>query len=194
MADALVIGECMVELGLEGRGQAAVGYAGDTFNTAVYLSRLGVRTAYATALGQGDPFSQGILELMAAEGLASELVVEAAGRLPGLYAIQRDALGERSFFYWRDQAPARDYMGLVDLEALAAAMGRARLIYVSAITLAILGQAGRQRWPGGRHQLSGAALAGGRGCTRGGGGGGGRLPLDLRQRGGCGGVRGKPRG
>ena len=143
MADALVIGECMVELGLEGGGQAAVGYAGDTFNTAVYLSRLGVRTSYATALGQGDPFSLGILELMAAEGVGRDFVVETAGRLPGLYAIQRDARGERSFFYWRDQAPARDYMGLVDLEALGAAMGRARLIYVSAITLAILGQAGR---------------------------------------------------
>ena len=44
----VVIGECMGELSLEG-GQAAVGYAGDTFNTAIYLARLGLPVAYATA-------------------------------------------------------------------------------------------------------------------------------------------------
>src|SRR4051812_13476183 len=128
MHKALVIGECMVELGLEGAGLAALGYAGDTFNTAVYLSRLGVPTAYATALGRGDPFSGAILELMTAEGLDAALVIEAPGRLPGLYAIQRDARGERSFFYWRDQAPARDYMSLVDPGRLQAAMEEARLV------------------------------------------------------------------
>ena len=143
MAGVIALGECMVELSLTGPASAGVGYAGDTFNTAVYLSRLGVSTAYATAVGQGDPFSEGILDLMAQEGLGSALVVEAPGRLPGLYAIQRDARGERSFFYWRDQAPARDYLALADLEALGAAMAGTRLVYVSAITLAILGEAGR---------------------------------------------------
>lgn len=143
MTAAVAIGECMVELGLEAQGRAALGYAGDTFNTAVYLSRLGVQTAYATALGRGDPFSAGILGLMAAEGVEADLVVEAEGRLPGLYAIQRDAKGERSFFYWRGEAPARDYMALADLSALRPALEGARLVYLSAITLAILGEAGR---------------------------------------------------
>jgi 2-dehydro-3-deoxygluconokinase len=144
MWDAVAIGECMVELSLEaGATRAAIGYAGDTFNTAVYLNRLGVRAAYGTALGQGDPFSAGILALMAAEGLARDLVVEAPGRLPGLYAIQRDARGERRFLYWRDRSPARDYLDLVDRDALARALAAAKIVYVSAITLAILGDAGR---------------------------------------------------
>ncbi|HET6970377.1 MAG TPA: sugar kinase [Phenylobacterium sp.] len=143
MADAVVLGECMVELSLAEAGQAAVGYGGDTFNTAVYLARLGVATAYATALGKGDPFSAGILKLMADEGVDRRLVVEAEGRVPGLYAIQCDARGERSFFYWRENAPARDYMALADLDALSAAMAGAKLAYVSAISLAILGEAGR---------------------------------------------------
>src|SRR5438445_9991754 len=107
MVAAVLIGECMVELSLEGARRAAVGYAGDTFNTAVYLSRLGVAAAYGTAVGRGDPFSAGILETLAQEGVGRDLVVAAEGRLPGLYAIQRDAQGERSFFYWREQAPAR---------------------------------------------------------------------------------------
>jgi 2-dehydro-3-deoxygluconokinase len=143
MAEAVVIGECMVELSLDGAGGAAVGYAGDTFNTAVYLSRLGIATAYGTALGARDPFSDGVLALMAREGVARELVVEAPGRLPGLYATLRDADGERSFFYWRSEAPARDYLRLVDLARLEQALSQAKLVYVSAITLAILGEAGR---------------------------------------------------
>ncbi len=143
MADAVILGECMVELSLTEPRQAAIGYAGDTFNTAVYLARLGVPTAYATALGRGDPFSAGILALMDDEGVERGLVVEAEGRVPGLYAIQCDERGERSFFYWRDNAPARDYMALADLDLLSAAMAGAKLAYVSAISLAILGQAGR---------------------------------------------------
>ena len=143
MADAVVLGECMVELSLGDPGQAAIGYAGDTFNTAVYLSRLGIACDYATAVGAGDPFSRGILDLMADEGVGRGLVVEAPGRLPGLYAIQRDARGERSFYYWREASPARDYMALADLARLARAMAAARLVYVSAISLAILGEAGR---------------------------------------------------
>jgi 2-dehydro-3-deoxygluconokinase len=143
MAGVIALGECMVELSLKGPAAAGIGYAGDTFNTAVYLSRLGLRTAYATAVGAGDPFSAGILGLMAAEGISRDLVVEVEGRLPGLYAIQPDAAGERRFFYWRGEAPARDYLKLVERDRLAAAMAGADLIYLSAISLAVIGEAGR---------------------------------------------------
>jgi 2-dehydro-3-deoxygluconokinase len=143
MAGVIALGECMVELSLAGQQTALVGYAGDTFNTAVYLQRLGAPTHYATALGEGDPFSRGILAKMAEEGMAADLVVEAKGRVPGLYAIQRDAAGERSFYYWRGEAPARDYLGLVDLTKLEAALMAADLIYLSAISLAVLGDQGR---------------------------------------------------
>ncbi|HET9159761.1 MAG TPA: sugar kinase, partial [Caulobacteraceae bacterium] len=117
--------------------------AGDTFNTAVYLQRLGVATAYATAVGQGDPFSAGILRALDEEGLDRGLVVEAPGRLPGLYAIETEPNGERRFFYWREASPARQYMELIDVAALKAALGDAGLVYVSAISLAILGEVGR---------------------------------------------------
>jgi 2-dehydro-3-deoxygluconokinase len=145
MSDAVAIGECMVELSLEGERRAGLGYAGDTFNVAVYLSRLGVGAAYATAVGAGDPFSRGILDTMHEEGVTADLVAQAPGRLPGLYAIARDAQGERSFFYWRDRSPARDYLKLADLRALGAALRGARLVYLSAITLAIVGASGRVR-------------------------------------------------
>src|SRR6185437_12473505 len=61
VTEVVAFGECMVEVGLTGPSQAALGYAGDTFNTAVYLRRLGLSVAYGTAIGEGDPFSAGIL-------------------------------------------------------------------------------------------------------------------------------------
>ena len=143
MAGVIALGECMAELSLTGGNAAAIGYAGDTFNTAVYLRRLGLEVAYASAVGQSDPFSAGIMASLAGEGIGQALMVEASGRLPGLYAIQCDAQGDRSFFFWRNEAPARDYLTLVDLEALGVALRTADLIVISAITLAILGEAGR---------------------------------------------------
>src|SRR5205085_456225 len=139
----VALGECMVELALDGAASALVSYAGDTFNTAVYLRRLGREVAYGTALGDGDPFSGAIRDRMDAEGISRALVVEAGGRLPGLYAISRDSRGERSFYYWRGEAPARDYYELVDLEKLRATLAQAQLIYLSAISLAVIGERGR---------------------------------------------------
>jgi 2-dehydro-3-deoxygluconokinase len=90
MANITVLGECMVELSPEGEGLHRMGFAGDTFNTAVYMARLGDAVAYCTALGKGDPFSDGALAAMRREGLDTRLVREAENRLPGLYAIVLD--------------------------------------------------------------------------------------------------------
>jgi 2-dehydro-3-deoxygluconokinase len=143
MADVVAFGECMVEVGLLGPGQAAVGFGGDSFNSAVYLRRLGLSVAYGTALGAEDPFSAGIMKLMAEEGLETGLIRQVAGRLPGLYAIDRDLAGERRFFYWRAESPARDFFALADREALRQAVTGAKLIYLSGVSLAVVGAAGR---------------------------------------------------
>ncbi len=143
MAGVVALGECMVELTLNGAATALVGYAGDTFNTAVYLRRLGLPTAYGTALGRGDPFTEAIVARMDEEQLSRDLVVETENRLPGLYAISRDEAGERSFYYWRGEAPAREYYELMDLAKLRAAIMAADLVYLSAISLAVIGERGR---------------------------------------------------
>ncbi|HEY8571523.1 sugar kinase [Phenylobacterium sp.] len=145
MGGIVSIGEVMVELTVGAGGTARVGYAGDTFNTAVYLARLGHEVAYATALGGDDPFSGAILELMAAEGISDRLVARAEGRVPGLYAIDRDEAGERRFFYWRGEAPVRQLFDLADLDGLAKAMVEAEMVFVSGVTLAVLGEGGRAR-------------------------------------------------
>jgi len=161
VADILAFGECMVEVGLTAPGQAAVGFGGDTFNVAVYLRRLGASVAYGTAVGAEDPFSAGILGLMADEGMDASLVRRVAGRLPGLYAIDRDVAGERRFFYWRAESPARDFFALADRAALREAAAAAKLVYVSGVTLAIIGEAGRNLLGEllGEAQAAGAAIA-----------------------------------
>jgi len=143
MGRIVAIGEVMVELSLAGIGQAALAYAGDTFNTAVYLQRLGHEVAYATVLGGDDPFTRSVLKVMEREGLDASLVSRAEGRLPGLYAIERDDKGERRFFYWRGEAPVRQIAELADVEALTDAAAKADLTYLSAITLAVVGEQGR---------------------------------------------------
>ena len=143
MGGVVALGECMVEISLTGPRQLALGFAGDVFNTCVYLSRLGVPATFATALGADDPFSAAILEEMRAEGVSDALAARIPGRVPGLYAIERDPSGERRFFYWREQAPVRQFFELADVGAFRASALAADLVYVSGITLAVIGEAGR---------------------------------------------------
>jgi len=138
----------MAAVSLTGGDQAVLGYAGDVFNTAVYLSRLGQSVRFASVLGTDDPFSRAIAERMAEEGLDPSLVTRAPGRLPGLYAVARDAAGERHFHYWRDQSPFRQFLELGDVAAFAEATRSAELVYLSLTTLAVIGQAGRQTLTG----------------------------------------------
>src|SRR5690625_5845253 len=71
------------------------------------MARLGVSPSYATALVD-VPYSDQILENMRAEGIGTELVTRVAERNPGLYIIQNSSEGEREFYYWRREAPARE--------------------------------------------------------------------------------------
>jgi 2-dehydro-3-deoxygluconokinase len=135
------IGEVMVELAAldldAGNAHAAV--AGDSFNTAVHLARrLPAETwevAYVTLLGR-DRLSDRIRGRMRAEGVATDLVGRHPDRLPGLYAIETDAAGERSFLYWRAQSAARRLFadGPPGLDAL----DGCDVVFLSLISLAIL--------------------------------------------------------
>lgn len=143
----VLFGECMLELRGEAFGAMHQGFGGDTLNTAVYLARCAPATrlsaSYATALGD-DALSAGLLARWQDEGIATELVRRLPGRLPGLYQIDVDANGERSFSYWRDQSAARAYFDAPEtpLESEAPSIAA---FYFSGISLAILPPAGRER-------------------------------------------------
>jgi len=61
-----------------------------------------------------------------------------------LYMIQTDAQGERSFLYWRDQAPAKQLFQTANADRLINQLMGFDWIFYSGITLAILESAGRE--------------------------------------------------
>lgn len=144
MTTVACIGECMIEFSQSEDGQPVRGYGGDTLNTAVYLSRLGVSVDYITALGD-DPFSDEMLRAWKGEGIGTARVVRVAGKLPGLYAIRTDAAGERTFYYWRENAAARVLLDLPETADILAALTGYDVIYLSGITLSLYAPDGRQR-------------------------------------------------
>ena len=116
MSRIVLIGEAMLELSRRDGGGWNMGYGGDTLNTAVHLSRAGHDVAYLTAMGT-DPFSDDLVGgEWRGEGLDTSLVLRHPTRGPGMYAITTDAMGERSFTYWRDSSAAREMFALPGIE------------------------------------------------------------------------------
>jgi 2-dehydro-3-deoxygluconokinase len=135
MTRILCIGEAMAEIRRDGPG-FAVGFAGDTFNTAVYCRRrlTDGTVGYLTRVGT-DPLSAGFLDLARHEELDATPIRQETAHNIGIYTVQTDAHGERSFAYWRDTSAARQlFRHPEDFTALDAA----DLLYLSGITLAIL--------------------------------------------------------
>lgn len=142
------LGECMIELSDLGAadGRVAMGVAGDTLNCAIYLARCcqgaQIEVDYLTALGV-DQLSQRIIDAIEAEGVGTSNIARLADKLPGIYAIELDAAGERSFRYWRSQSAARV---MLDEGGIAlATLQHYDVLCLSAITLAILSDDARAR-------------------------------------------------
>ncbi|MFK7853728.1 MAG: sugar kinase [Granulosicoccus sp.] len=142
------IGEAMVELSIaKHENQASIRFAGDTLNAAIYLKRSlssystnqssdDSLVAYMTVLGT-DSFSDQIVNAIQSEDIDTQFIPRTAERVPGLYAINTDEQGERSFTYWRDQSAAR----LLFDESIGPVLNQLEqfdILYYSAITLAIL--------------------------------------------------------
>ncbi|MCO6059255.1 sugar kinase [Pseudomonas sp. MOB-449] len=132
------LGECMVELSGQPLQRR---YGGDTLNTALYMARLlagrHARVHYISALGD-DRLSDELIHQWQCEGIETARVTRLPGTLPGLYLVDVDAHGERSFLYWRDTSAARqyfaqetDFRGWLDRT-------RTDALYLSGISLALL--------------------------------------------------------
>jgi 2-dehydro-3-deoxygluconokinase len=142
MTRIAAVGECMIELSPIGERTMRLAYAGDVCNTAVALARLArdsdVVVQFVTRLGD-ERHSDAMLAEWEAEGLDTALVDRLPGRAPGLYLIELDERGERSFAYYRSESPARELLADDDHAAvLRAGLEGAGWVHLSAITLSIL--------------------------------------------------------
>ncbi len=142
---AICIGEAIVELARGADGRFALASSGDTFNTAIYLARAGALTSFASALGD-DPYSDAIVALAKAEGIATDLILRVPGRLPALALADADKSSERRTHYWRDGAPANSLFELPQWTRIAESMTTARLVYFSGITLSLYSNVGLGRF------------------------------------------------
>lgn len=142
-----VIGECMIELSQKGSSLNR-GFGGDTLNTSVYIARQvpadTLEVQYVTALGT-DSFSHEMLSAWQQEGVKTDLTQRLDNKLPGLYVIETDETGERTFYYWRNDAAARYWLDGPKSAEICLQLAEFDYIYLSGISLAILNDDSRQR-------------------------------------------------
>ena len=141
---SICIGEAGIALARGGDGRFTLQCDGDTFNTAIYLARAGLPTAFASALGD-DPYSDTIVALAEAEGVATDLVLRCPGRLPGLKLIGAAAETTQQGIRinsWEGLAPARELFELPGWSRLAESIAGARLVYFTGITLSLYSNVG----------------------------------------------------
>lgn len=138
MQKIVLMGECMLELRQAKDGLMNQSFAGDTFNTAVYMKRTFAQQdiAFMTAVGQ-DTISQQMVSACSSEKLNNQHIYPNSDRNPGIYLVQTDEQGERSFLYWRDSSAAKQVMQFVDQQAISE-LCKADMFFFSGISIAIL--------------------------------------------------------
>ena len=99
---------------------------------------------YVTATGT-DAFSQQMLDSWQQENVNTDLIQRMADRLPGLYYIETDDTGERTFYYWRNEAAAKFWLESDRAAAICEELATFDYLYLSGISLAILSPASRDK-------------------------------------------------
>ncbi|EWH08640.1 PfkB domain-containing protein [Catenovulum agarivorans DS-2] len=146
MTGLLVVGEGMVEFKQSENGQLMQKFAGDTLNAGIYAKRWSPNTqvGYFSALGS-DMFSDKMREYLASENISADAVYQTDSANIGIYAIQTDEHGERSFTYWRKDSAATQMVDLLLAAGGADQLPAADIIFFSGISLAILSDENKGR-------------------------------------------------
>jgi 2-dehydro-3-deoxygluconokinase len=128
----------MVELRAVGEDNFARSYAGDVYNTAVYLKRslADAQVQFLTAIGD-DAICNEMRRKWMVQGIDDALAFRVEGVSAGLYLIENDTWGERSFHYWRKDSAAKQWLALLQQRGESVLWG-ADVVYFSGISLAIL--------------------------------------------------------
>jgi len=141
MPHLLMIGECMIELSQSSKlGEFKQSFAGDVFNTGVYIKRClkeSAQVSFLSAIGQ-DKMSTQLLNLMASEQVDSRYLYRCESSKMGLYIINIDQYGERTFDYWRENSAAKQLMKLIKQDTEKVDFSSVTTLFFSGISIAIL--------------------------------------------------------
>lgn len=136
----------MVELRANDEDTMHQSFAGDVYNSAVYLKRCfgDVATAIVTAVGQ-DGLSDKMVHRFKSEDIDTQFVFQHPNKAPGIYLIETDEIGERSFTYWRSDSAARKVVEFIDDEAIAK-LSKGDMFFFSGISLGVIEDSAREKF------------------------------------------------
>lgn len=143
MSNIYFLGECMVELRAIEANTMHQSFAGDVYNSAVYLKRCfpAIRSSIVTAVGQ-DNLSTKMLEVFEAENINASLAFRHNSKVPGMYLIETDDTGERSFTYWRSDSAARKVVDFLNTNVIEQ-FKQNDMFFFSGISLAVIEEGAR---------------------------------------------------
>ena len=130
------IGECMIDFSNIENNKYNFGYAGDTANFAIYLSRLGAQSSYITSVGK-DILSKKMIDFLREEKVKTNNIYIDNKKTLGLYMIRNEKNGEKNFYYWRSSSAAKNLFFSTNLKSLLKNILKFDAIYFSGITLSI---------------------------------------------------------
>ncbi|NQZ82607.1 MAG: sugar kinase [Colwellia sp.] len=146
MKNIVVMGECMIEFSQSvSATDFRQSFAGDVFNTGIYIKRCmaePITVNFLSAIGK-DAMSEQLLSLMAEEQISTEMLYRTESAKMGLYLINLDSKGERSFSYWRNDSAAKQLITLMEKNHGLEQLKNASTFFFSGISLAILSESDR---------------------------------------------------
>jgi 2-dehydro-3-deoxygluconokinase len=133
--DILSFGEPMVEFNQTRKGDGSTflrGFGGDSSNFAIAAARQGARVGYISAVGE-DANGALLRSLWQREGVSDAHVLTDPDAPTGIYFVSHDESGHHFSFYRNRSAASRYGARNLPLDAI----GRAKLLHLSGISLAI---------------------------------------------------------
>ena len=141
------IGECMLELSHVGDDLYKQRFAGDAFNTSVYLARILGANAdvyFVSSVGE-DRLSEEMIEYCQSESICCDYICKVPKKIPGLYRINTDVDGERTFQYWRSDSAAKMLFYCSSFASVRKALLDFDILFISGISVAILDDYSREQ-------------------------------------------------
>ncbi|MBV1908048.1 MAG: sugar kinase [Kangiellaceae bacterium] len=134
-----IIGECMIEISGQPFGTLNQNYGGDSMNTAIYLKKMAkdISISFVSSMGT-DSLSQAMINKWQANGVDTQFVLVNENKHAGLYMIENDENGERTFHYWRNDSAAKYMVQHSGFNKVINRLREFNAVYLSGISLAIL--------------------------------------------------------
>ena len=103
------IGESMIEITNIQGSKFVQSFAGDTLNFLSYLNKKNISADYLTAVG-GSKINKDFFYLLKSRSISNKFIHVDNKNETGLYLIKNDNLGEKRFYYWRDNSAAKFFL------------------------------------------------------------------------------------